>query len=243
MNVSEQLHELVTHEPPYVLDPDAALAGGRRRRRARSSGIAAAVGMTAVVGVGAVVALQPPTPVVHDSVTSRSFGSTAPQGEIERIVREHTPAGWTLANVRETAPDGFMADVDDGSGASRLYVGISPSPGTLQQHPCRDQEFALGGFCHEVDLDADTRLITRGPTASGPVTSSYAVIVHRDGSGVDVGNDNATWPWLDVAPGTRITPEDKRLLNRPSVNRREPVYSLAQLVELAKAVDAAPSAG
>jgi hypothetical protein len=240
-NVAEQLHELVTPEPPYLLDPDAAIAGGRRRRRVRTTGITAAVGMTAAAVVGTVVALQPPTLVVHDSVTSRSFGSTAPQGEVERLVREHTPAGWTLANVHETASDGFQADVDDGDGASRLYVGISPSPGTLQQHPCRDEEFALGGLCREVDLDAGTRLITRGPTASGPVTSSYALIVHRDGSGVDVGNDNATWPWVDVAPGTRITPQDKLLLNTPSVNRSLPVYSLAQLVDLAKAVDAATS--
>ena len=240
MNLADELRDLVAHEPPYVLDPDAAVEGGRRRRRARTTGIAAAVGVTATVVVGTVVALQPPTPVVHDSVTSRSFGSTAPQGEIEQLVRAHTPAGWTLANVHETAPDGFQADVDDGAGASRLYVGISPSPGTLQQHPCRDEEFALDGFCREVDLDADTRLITRGPTASGPVTSSYAVIVHRDGSGVDVGNDNATWRWFDRLSAP-MTPEQKRLVSAPSVNRAAPVYSLAQLVEIAKAVDAATS--
>jgi hypothetical protein len=241
VNLPDVLHELVAHEPPYVLDADAAMAGGRRRRRARTTGITAVVGMTTAAVVGTVVALQPPTPVVHDSVTSRSFGSTAPQGEIERLVREHTPAAWTLANVHETAPDGFQADVDDGDGASRLYVGISPSPGTLQQHPCRDEEFALGGFCREVDLDADTRLITRGPTASGPVTSSYAVIVHRDGSGVDVGNDNATWRWFDRLSAP-MTPEQKRLVSAPSVNRDAPVYSLAQLVEIARAVDAATSA-
>ena len=237
MNLSDELRDLVADEPPYVLDPDAVVAGGRRRRRARTAGITAAVGVTATVAVGTVVALQPPTPVVHDSVTSRSFGSTAPQGEIEQIVRAHTPAGWTLSEVHESAPAGFQANVDDGQGASRLYVGISPSPGTLQQHPCEDAEFALGGFCREVDLDADTRLITRGPTASGPVTSSYAVIVHRDGSGVDVGNDNATWPWVE--PGTVSTPAQKRLLSTPSVNRDAPVYSLAQLVEIARAVDAA----
>ncbi|HUR51695.1 MAG TPA: hypothetical protein VMZ11_06195, partial [Mycobacteriales bacterium] len=138
-----------------------------------------------------------------------------------------------------TVPDGFQANVDDGAGASRLYLGISPSPGSLQQHPCSDHEFALDGPCKERSLDADTRLITRGPAASGPVTSTVVVIVHRDGSGVDVGNDNATWPWADPPAGTVVTAEEKRLMSTPSVNRPSPVYSVAQLVEIARAVDAA----
>ena len=243
MNVSELLPDLlqaeVADEPPYLLDPDAVLAGGLRRRRARTTGVVAGVGATAVVLAGAFVALQPPAP--RDSVSTTNVGAAVPPpGPIEAVVRAHTPSSWTLSETHETEPDGFVANVDDGGGASRLYVGISPSPGSLQQHPCQDEEFALGGFCREVDLDADTRLITRGPTASGPVTSSFVVVVHRDGSGVDVGNDNATWRWFDHL--SVQTAEEKRLLTRPSVNRDLPVYSLAQLVEIARAVDAATSA-
>jgi hypothetical protein len=242
VNITEQLRDLVADEPPYLLDPDGALAGGRRRRRARTTGITAAVGVTAVVVVATALSLQPGPATVRDTVMAPRFGAPAAPayGPIGTVVRDHTPAAWTFTQAHETKPDGFVANVDDGDGASRLYVGISPSPGSLQQHPCRDQEFALDGFCREVDLDADTRLITRGPTASGPVTSSYAVIVHRDGSGVDVGNDNATWPW---AQGLTVqTAAEKRLLSTPSVNRDAPVYSLEQLVAIARAVDAATSA-
>jgi hypothetical protein len=64
------------------------------------------------------------------------------------------------------------------------------------------------------------------------------VIVHRDGSGVDVGNDSATWR---TPPDGVLTAESKAYYATPLVNRKLPVYSLAQLVEIAKAVDAATS--
>jgi hypothetical protein len=239
VNLTEELNDLVAHEPPYLLDPDAVVAGGARRRRARTTGLVAGLGLTAVVGTAAVLVLQPAAP--RDSVTTTNVGSPvapAPQGRIEAIVRAHTPSTWTFAEVHETSPSDFQANVDDGDGASRLYVGISPSPGTLQQHPCKDPEFAGGGFCKELVLDERTRLIRRGPTPSGPVTSTYVVIVHSDGSGVDVGSDNATWPWVDRLSGP-VTPEQKRAMTTPSVNRDLPVYSVDQLVEIAKAVDAA----
>jgi hypothetical protein len=241
VNLTEQLTELVADEPPYLLDPDRVVAGGARRRRARATRLTAGVGVAAVAAAGAVVWLQPAAP--RDSVTSTPTTNVgapaAPQGPIGTIVRAHTPASWTFSGVHETPPSEFQADVDDGQGASRLYVGVSPSPGSLQQHPCQDPEFALGGFCKELVLDAQTRLIRRGPTPSGPVTSTYVVIVHSDGSGVDVGNDNATWPWVESL--TVTTPEQKRALTTASVNRDLPVYSVAQLVEIAKAVDAATS--
>jgi hypothetical protein len=237
--VRDLLDHEVAHEPPYLLDPDRVVAGGVRRRRARATGLTAALGLTAVAGAAAAVVLQPAAP--RDSVTTTNVGSPAvqPPGPLETVIRAHTPASWSHSEVHETSPSDFQADVDDGAGPSRLYVGISPSPGSLQQHPCQDEEFAMGGFCREVDLDDSTRLITRGPTASGPVTSSYAVIVHRDGSGVDVGNDNATWPWVER--GTVTTPEQKRQLTRVRIQRQLPVYSLEQLVEIAKALDAATS--
>jgi hypothetical protein len=242
VNLTDDLHDLVAHEPPYRLDPDAAIAAGRRRRRTRSTALALATGTTAAAVVAAVLVVQAGRPSGGQTLFGGSpSGGTkqAPQGPIEVAVRAHTPAAWTLSETHETVPDGFQADVDDGEGAGRLYVGVSPSPGSLQQHPCSDHEFALDSVCREQDLDGDTRLIVRGPAASGPVTSQYVVIVHRDGSGVDVGNDNATWPWIDGPIQAPVTPEQKRLMSTPSVNRPLPVYSLSQLIEIAKAVDGA----
>lgn len=236
MNVTEQLHDLVADEPPYRLDPDAAMTGGRRRSRTRTTVLALAAGTTGVVALSAALALQPSDPNVRQTLFGApSTAAPEPQGPIEMTVRVHTPKTWTLTNADETESSGFQADVDDGAGASRLYVGVSPSPGTLQQHPCADHEFALDSVCTERQLDADTRLIMRGPAASGPVTSAYVVIVHRDGSGVDVESDNATWIW---PPDGVLTPENKAELTRPSVNRPMPVYSMTQLIEIAKALDA-----
>jgi hypothetical protein len=237
VNVTEKLHDLVADEPSYRLDPDGALAGGRRRRRTRTAALTVAAGATGVVALSGVLVLQAHRPAGHQTLFGATpSAATAPGGELETVVRAHTPDSWTFAETQETVPDGFQSNVDDGDGASRLYVGLSPSPGTLQQHPCSDHEFALDSICTERQLDADTRLITRGPAKSGPVTSVYVVIVHRDGSGVDVGNDNATWL---TPPDGVLTATDKARYATPSVNRPLPVYSLAQLVEIAQAVDAA----
>ena len=239
MNVTEQLHDLVADEPPYRLDPDAAMTGGRRRSRTRTTVLALAAGTTGVVALSAALALQPSDPNVRQTLFGApSTAAPEPQGPIEMTVRVHTPKTWTLTNADETESSGFQADVDDGAGASRLYVGVSPSPGTLQQHPCADHEFALDSVCTERQLDADTRLIMRGPAASGPVTSAYVVIVHRDGSGVEVGNDTATWP---PPPVGGDTPAQTRSHPPPMITGPRPVYSMAQLVEIAKAVDAATS--
>jgi hypothetical protein len=64
------------------------------------------------------------------------------------------------------------------------------------------------------------------------------VLVHRDGSGVIAESDNATWPW--PRDGV-ITPDEKRALNQPSVNRALPVWSRDRLVKLVEAADAATS--
>ncbi|MDP9182133.1 MAG: hypothetical protein M3P04_05090 [Actinomycetota bacterium] len=238
MNLTDQLHDLVAHEPPYRLDPDSVVTGGRRRRRTRGTALALATGTTAAAVVAGVLLVQAQPPSGRQTLFGGTPPRPAPQGPIETVVRAHTPVSWTFSEAHETVPDGFQADVDDGAGASRLYVGVSPSPGSLQQHPCSDHEFALTSTCREMDLDTDTRLIVRGPAAGGPVISQTVVIVHRDGSGVDVENDNATWPWVDEIQAP-ATPEQKRLMSSPSVNRRLPVYSLEQMVEIAKAVDAA----
>jgi hypothetical protein len=220
------------------MDPDGAVARGRRRAQRRTAVLSASAAVAVVAAVAGVVQLNNETPPRTVQLGAPAQAEPERQwGVLQRTVRAHTPAGWTFAEPDEHA-SGFSADVDDGEGASRFYVGVSKPSGSLQQHPCSDHEFALDGACRESELGEGRRLITRGPTSSGPVTSSVVVIVHRDGSGVDVGNDNATW--LRPPDGV-LTPETKLLYSRPSVNRKLPVYSIAQLVEIAQAVDAATS--
>jgi hypothetical protein len=132
----------------------------------------------------------------------------------------------------------FDADVDDGTGAGRMGLWLSPPPGSIQQHPCSDAEFAERAGCVETQLDADTRLVVKGPGPSGSVTVLTVVLVHRDGSGVIAESDNATWPW--PRDGV-VTSAEKKALNTPSVNRAQPVWSEARLVSLVEAADAATS--
>jgi len=231
VNVSEKLHDLVADEPPYRMDPEGAVAGGRRRAQRRTAVLSASAVVALAVGAAGIVQAVRETP--RQTVQLGAPVETH-HGPLETVVRDHTPAGWTFAEAEER-DGGFSANVDDGQGASRLYVGVTQPRGSLQQHPCSDPEFALDGPCKETELGDGRRLITRGPTASGPVTSAVVVIVHRDGSGVDVGNDNATWR---RPPDGVLTPETKLLYSTPSVNRTLPVYSIQQLVDIAKAVDA-----
>jgi len=235
VNVSEKLHDLVADEPPYRMDPAAAAAGGRRRAQRRTAVLSASAVVALAVGAAGVAQVVRETPGQSVQLGA-PMGVT--RGPLETVVREHTPAGWTFAEAEEREAGIFLADVDDGRGASRFYVGVTSLPRMMQQHPCSDPSFAMGGPCQERELGDGRRLITRGPTTSGPVTSSVVVIVHRDGSGIDVGNDNATWR---RPPDGVLTPETKLLYSTPSVNRALPVYSIEQLVEIAKAVDAATS--
>ena len=240
MNVSEQLHELVNHEPPYLLDPDAALAGGRRRRRSRTTLLSLASGAAVVLAVGAALVLPRHAPVGRQTLLG---APTAGQdetrgGSLHQLVRRYADSAWTFDVHDETATS-FDADVDDGTGAGRMGLWLSPPPGSIQQHPCRDAEFAERAGCVETQLDPDTRLAVKGPGLSGAVTVVSVVLVHRDGSGVIAESDNATWPWPRNGV---VTPEEKKALNTPSINRAEPLWTVDRLVALVRAADAATSA-
>ena len=231
------LHDLVTDEPPYVLDPAGAAALGRRRRARHlalaGAGTAAAVTASfALLSSGGAVA---PTSTLQPAASTAP--SSAPADRWLPLVRKFVPVEWSV-DVIESTDDGWSADVDDGQGAGRLSFSFSPHPGSLQQHPCSDPEFVQGGKCEEVELGDGRRLVTREAQPQGGFRSVVVVIVHRDGGGVDVGNDNATFPRL--APGTVFTSaEDKAEGTRGTVTRPMPLYDAQGLVELAKALDAA----
>jgi len=240
VNLTADLHDLVADEPPYLLDPEAALAGGRRRRLARTTTAGLAAGAAAVVAVGGLLALPTHRTGGQQTLLGASPPAAAveaPQGPLQQLVRGQADPSWTFA-VHEDTATSFDADVDDGTGAGRMGLWLSPPPGSIQQHPCRDAEFAERAGCVETQLDADTRLVVKGPGPSGPVTVLTVVLVHRDGSGVIAESDNATWPWPRDG---LLTADEKRALSRPSVNRVLPVWTRDQLVKLVEAADAATS--
>ena len=230
------LHDLITSEPPYVLDPSGAMALGRRRRRAQLA--LTALGTTAAVA--GVVVLLPHGGDAPTSTLQPAASSTPAPAADDRwlpLVRKYTPAEWTV-DVAASTDDGWSADVDDGRGAGELAFGLSPHPGSLQQHPCSDPEFVAGGKCEEVDLDADRRLVVSEKADARGWRTVEVVLVHRDGGGVDATAANGTVP--RVAPGTVFTSaEDKSRATQPTITRAAPLYDAQTLIELVKAVDAA----
>ena len=247
MNVNEGLRDLLTDEPPFVLRPDEAVSAGRRRRRRRVAGTAMTAGAAAVVTVGSFALLAPSSTSKPATVrfggtpTSASSTDTGDTSSVYyRIARAHTPDGWSIRDGYVDHISGFWADVDDGvHGPGRL--GLFRSTGGLQQHPCSDSEFvAKADTCKETILDADTRLIVRGVSQTNPINDVQVVIVHGDGSGVNVSDDNATWPKVPERR-TVFTEAEKRALNEGTIGSPEPLYSLDTLVAMAKALDAASS--
>lgn len=230
--------DLIADEPAYVLDPSAVVRAGKRRRARR---LALVSGTTAVTIAAAALALTWGGAGSTPSSTLRPAASATPASEVTddrwtAIVRAHTPAAWTI-DVLESSDTGWSANVDDGRGAGRLYFGLSPHPGSLQQHPCGDPEFVQGGKCEERELGDGRRLIVREAQPSGDFRSVVAVVVHRDGGGIDIGNDNATFP--EVPKGTvSASAEDKIAGTRGTVTRPLPLYGAQMLAEIAQALDA-----
>jgi hypothetical protein len=237
VNVTDGLRDLVSDEPPFVLRPDAAIAAGRRQRRVRGVALTAT---GAAVAAGAFALLAPggsaPTTVrFADGPPSQDTGDTT--SAYYQVARAHTPADWTIRDGATEQDSGWWANVSDGvHGPGRLGLWRS-TRGGLQQHPCSDSEFvAKATSCTETMLDAHRRLIVRTVSHTDPINDIQVVIVHSDGSGVNVSDDNATWP--DIPAGTVFrSGEEKRERTRGTVGSPEPLYSTDQLVAMAKALD------
>jgi hypothetical protein len=236
------LHDLIADEPPYFLLPDDAVRAGRRRRSRRR---ALAAGTTAAAVTGTALALTAggggPTSQLQVGASQSPSTAALPGDPITQVVRQHTPASWSIDEVTVDPKDGndytgWQGYVDDGQGRARLYLGFSPHPGSLQQHPCGDPEFVQGASCVETQLGADRRLVVRGVRPVGHVKSVFVVIVHTDGGGVSLDADNATFP-AEPPAGTVVTPAEKLAYSTGTVTRPAPPYTTDQLVELAKALD------
>ena len=246
MNVTESLHDLVADEPPFVLRPDEVLSAGRRRRRRRTLALSGTAGAAAVVTIGSLALMSstgtsPTTVRFAGEPTAAATQDTGDlSSEYYRIARASTPDGWTMSDGHLEHGSGWWANVDDGvHGPGRL--GMWRSTSSLQQHPCSDAEFVAEAVsCTETMLDPTTRLIVRSVSRTNPINDIQVVIVHSDGSGVNVSDDNATWPDPPIRSG-RYTVAEKRALNHGTIGSPEPLYTTDQLVAMAKALDSSAS--
>jgi hypothetical protein len=251
--------DALSGEPPMATDPARAARVGRqiRRRRQGRQG-AVLVGVVALaVGVGVPLLADHPrstgdelrvapftavgaAPPATQPQAGAADGLSAEQQRIADAIRSASPEWWVFEIAADrwtthpgTSGEHIEATADDGAGPGRLMVGVSPSPGSQQLHPCRDSEFASSATCVERPMPDGGVLSLRGVVDWKGIQTVYVVLTHPDGSGVGIesGNFTLTWPLPTVVPG----PEAKR--NLTSLSRPHPTYSVDQLAEVVIAVD------
>lgn len=122
-------------------------------------------------------------------------------------------------------------NADDGFGAGRLYVVVTPRRGDLTAHPCGDPDFRQGGRCTEQELPNGDRLVLRDRVTGGGVTTVLAVLIHPDRSGITA---EASTMWIDLSAGA-IGPGGHQ---SPIVTRTDPLYSARELGALLVRIDA-----
>jgi hypothetical protein len=253
--VTELLRQAVTVEPRLALDLETITArGARLRRRQRAVRGAGAVATAALLGAG-VLWFPWASPSAPATASSASIGVAAagsssavaaqarPTSAVADAVEAAAPDGVTFAWAEGSDASGAVGTVDDGRGAAGVSVGLSTS--TQQVHPCQDAEFAAGATCTEKRLADGAVLSRRGlATGDGGVRSIAVVLTYPDGSGVNAEADNAELGGgdctLDGQP-TSCAVSGAVAAVKPSlrVARPSPVLTLAELVDIVLAVDAA----
>ena len=156
---------------------------------------------------------------------------------VERAVHENVaPATWTV--VGRDRLDGAArvdGDLADGAGApARLFVVVTQDrPGTLQERPCEDPDFA-GDSCRTTDLP-DGRWLSIASSSDGGYEKIQAVLsAPGGGDGVYAEVANTAAPgW-----GDRVRPVEGEVTQAPVVRPDTPLDA-AQLEQLVVAVDAA----
>ena len=267
MNDERQTHDLLTRavgqEPPFVTDVASVVArgSGLRHRRRVARGSALAVGTCAVLGAAFVVvpslgaspggqpttAVGPgaggdspaspspssPAPVAATSTGPKAVTPTGVDAAMAAAIRASSPSDFSLVfSAGDSSSGGVDATADDGAGKGRLSAGLSL--GGQQVHPCTDPEFAAGATCAERTLADGAVLSARGLVAApNGVTTYVVVITYPNGYGVNVEAGNFT---MDPIPATIRKQDIPKLIH---VQRPTPTYSLAQLEDVAIAVNAA----
>jgi len=249
----EGFDRLVTDEPTMALDLTPVLASGRRLRRRRrtlavAGGLAVTWALAAAVTVPVVLAHRDSKP---DRLTvapladtgarvpavkaTDTAGLTSAQRRMLDAIQRASESGWTFeAGTDRWEHLNLEGTVDDGLGAGRLMIGVSPSYGSQQLHPCEDAEFRAGSFCTERELANGSVLSLRGVVDYRGIQYVDVALTHPDGSGVnaEAGNFIISWP-----PPRFLTAEEKKDLVH--VTRSAPVYTVEQLGTVVVAVDEA----
>jgi hypothetical protein len=237
-------------EPPFRVSLGTVMTDGWRGRRRRQITVATASAVAvAVVAAGTVAVVAHRSgpsatltvrPFHVQGLQMRSSGDgeadlTQRQSRVAAAVVAASPAGWTF-DFGADHWDGVSLETtaDDGDAPGRLTVGVSPSPGTQQVHPCEDPEFRAGAGCSERILADGAVLSLRDSVESHGGHYVAAVLTYPDGSGVgaESGNYVLTWPLPEV-----VTPEQKRDLVHVSPNGT--VYTVQQLADVVLAVNRA----
>ena len=245
---------LLDSEPPMHLNITPVVRRGRRLRMRRRMGYAAGgLGVAGMVGAAVVVPLMrtnnPTQPHLNIAPVSAGQNSgaaaagrqahlQAQQARVVAAIESASPEGWTFT-VDADRWDGINleGEVNDGAGSARLMVGVSPTNGSQQLHPCRDAEYRQSGTCTERTLADGSVLSLRGLVDYQGVRYVDVALTHPDGSGVNLENGNfrITWP----LPQRVYSAEEKQHLTH--IVRDDPAYTVEQLGEVALAVDRALS--
>ena len=182
-----------------------------------------------------------PSPIVATAAPSGSLATHAPAtpvpvpagGLLDRLVA--AVDAWaddvSLDLVPDTVAGGAQLDgvADDGQGPGRLLVVVSPPGSTAPGNLCADRDFAQGGPCERTALPGGDLIFRRGIVEAGGTQTIVVAIRGADGSGVLVESGNFTieTPPVLVAGEERPT---------PAIGRPDPVLSLDQAEQLARAV-------
>jgi hypothetical protein len=182
--------------------------------------------------------------------TAPAASPQAPSGVAPSPTPVPAPAGGlldrTLSAVRLAVGDAtvdLVPDVvagaaqldgtaDDGGGPGRLLVVVSPAGVTTRTNLCQDRDFVQGGSCKRVTLPGGDVLFRRGLVESGDVQTIVVAIARADGSGVLVESDNFRIELPPVLVAGQPHPT-------PTITRDGPVFTLDELVRVARAVSSA----
>lgn len=258
--VRAAFEQLVGDEPPLRVDAQAAINASRRASRRRvvyRSSAAAAVAVIATAGFttlahehnsgaprDAAKKVPAETPALrltasHGRVPVADGGQpqSALDAQMIAIIKATSPSGLSFkfggGGTDQSSVDGTA---DDGVGPGRVYVWVSPTPGTMTREPCGDPEFVAGASCTETHLAGDAILSVRGLVDYQGIQTYEIALTHADGSGVGAEVGNFTLPPM---PKLLYSTPQKRNFTRPTVTRPSPTYNAAQIATVVQAVDTA----
>jgi hypothetical protein len=158
-------------------------------------------------------ASPPPAAAITDDVFAAMIEAIASQQPAYRFMLDpdRLDGDWRL--------DGTA---DDGTGAGRLFVDVTPKPGNVETNPCVDPDFVQGGRCVRKLLPGGDWLILRGLVEANGTRTVDAALIHPNRTGI-------------LAEASNVTIDGRSA----AISRHDPLYTAAELGELIVAIDRA----